>query len=522
MLIQIENITLNPDQPDEYIRTLIAEKYGLKDVQVRIIRRSLDSRNKGRIVYRYRVVIDVPEETARRLLADKSVSRYNESQVKHTAGNLKGRRVLIAGCGPAGLFCALSLIKAGADVEIFERGRPVEERLRDIIQLEKDGLLNEESNVLFGEGGAGTYSDGKLTTRINRPEVNLVYKTFVDFGAPASILYDAKPHLGTDRLGDIIKNIRKTVLDSGKIYFREKVTGIIADNGKVSGVVTSGGKEYRGDCLVLATGHSARDVYDMLYHMGVMLEKKGFAVGVRAEHPAEYIDEIQYGKSVYRKVLPASEYILRFNNRSTGRGVYSFCMCPGGSVINSSSEQGHLCTNGMSYYNRDSMFSNSAIVTTVGAADTGPGVLSGIEFQRNIEKAAFSAGGGGFTAPAQRITSFLRDETDKKLPVNSFRPCSRPADLSSVFPSWITDEIKLALRHYDRLMKGFISENGILIGAETRSSSPVRILRDDSMQSVSLKGLFPAGEGSGYSGGIVSSAVDGIRAAESIINNYCI
>jgi uncharacterized protein len=519
MKLLIDNITLRPGEKEERLGEIIRDRFGIDfDFDFIISRKSLDARKKERIVYRYRVVIDVPDDRAKVLLEEKDIGVYTEKTFPATVINSAVEKVIIAGTGPAGLFCALRLIEAGARVEMFERGKRVEERMKDIEILESRGILDERSNVLFGEGGAGTYSDGKLTTRIRRPEIDWFFRTLVDLGAPSSILYDAKPHLGTDRLRGIMKNIRDRILASGSvIYFHESVDECVIHQGALHGIKTSGGREIKADRLVLATGHSARDTYAMLEKNGVVLEKKGFAVGVRIEHPADLINKIQYGDSSYSGELPAADYALAYNNPRTGRGVYSFCMCPGGRIINSSSEEERLCTNGMSFSKRNSPYSNAAIVVTVKPEECGPGLLEGIGFQRMIEGGAFSAGGGLFSAPAQRVTSFLNGRVDADLPAVSYRPGVVPVDLGRFMPGWIADELKAGILHFNARMKGFVTGQGILIGAETRTSSPVRISRGEDYQSVSARGLYPVGEGAGYAGGIVSSAVDGIRCADRIM-----
>ncbi len=519
MKLVFDNITLDPNEGQERIRDRIIERYGIDfDFEYSILRKSLDARKKGRIVYRYRVLIDVPDQLAGPLLEEGDISVYSAKIFPaHVAHAMQGN-VTIVGSGPAGLFCGLRLIEAGARVVIIERGKMIEARIKDIDILEREGILDERSNVLFGEGGAGAYSDGKLVTRIRRPEIDWFFSALVRFGAPASILYDAKPHLGSDRLRSIVKNIRLHIVESGsQMRFGESVEDIIIHRGALAGAITSKGEELSGPRLVLATGHSARDTYSMLQSKGIELERKGFAVGLRIEHPAELINSIQYGESPYSNRLPAADYALAFHNRKTNRGTYSFCMCPGGRVINSSSENLQLCTNGMSLSARNLPFSNSAIVVTVGPHDGEIQPLTGIDFQRMLEGQAFSAGGGRFAAPAQRVTSFLGNRIDAELPPVSYRPGVRPADLGSCLPEWISSELKTGLRHFDSLMKGFITDQGVLIGTETRTSSPIRIRRGSDFQSVSVRGLYPVGEGAGYAGGIVSSAVDGIRCADAII-----
>ncbi len=520
MKLLVDNITLNPDEDSSLLEERIRVLYSINDnVTVTILKRSLDARKKERIVYRYRVVIDVSDKTGASLLKQRDIFPYEPKELPAVPKKKISEKIIIVGSGPAGLFCALRLIEAGAGVDIIERGKPVDERMKDIENLERRGVLDEGSNVLFGEGGAGTYSDGKLTTRTRRPEIDWFFSMMVRCGAPPSILYDAKPHIGTDRLMAIVKNIRQRIIESGSaIHFNETVVDIIGAGESVTGIRTASGREILAPTVVMAIGHSARDTYGMLRQKGIALERKGFAMGVRIEHPAELINSIQYGNSPYRDILPNAEYAMAFADRATGRGVYTFCMCPGGRIINSSSEQGRLCTNGMSLSARNYPYSNAAIAVTVFPDDCGDDPLGGIEFQRAIEEQAYALGGGTFTAPAQRVTDFTRGRIDTGLPPVSYRPGVVAADLSRCFPRWMVDELKTGLAQFDKKMRGFVSESGVLIGAETRTSSPVRIVRNGVFQSVSLRGLYPIGEGAGYAGGIVSSAVDGIRCADAIMS----
>ena len=519
MLLQIDNITLRPDQEESALADFVKKRFTEPLKFIRILKKSLDARKKSAICFRYRVLIEADDENASELLKEKDVTEYIIPQSVPRTQVKKNEKIIVIGAGPAGLFASLRLIEAGAEVIILERGKKVEERMKDISILESQGILDSESNVLFGEGGAGTYSDGKLTTRINRPEILWFYDKLIENGAPSSIAYESKPHIGTDRLQNIMKSIRKTITDSGsQIIFGDKVTDLIIAKGKIQGLRTSGGSEITADRIILAAGHSARDVYMLLKDRGVQIEKKGFAIGSRIEHPAEEIRKIQYGNSGYRDILPAAEYSVTSKNTKTGRGTYSFCMCPGGTVINSSSEENLLCTNGMSTSSRKGSFSNSAIVVTVHPDDTGPDPLSGIELQREIEKKAFIHGGGGCTAPGQTIGSFIKDRTDKNLPDTSYSRGITPSRLTDFLPPFITDEIRASLHRFNERMRGFISPRATFIGAETRTSSPVRITRGEDFQSVNTAGLYPAGEGAGYAGGIVSSAVDGIRCADAVIN----
>ena len=518
MLLQIDNIKLTPAQQERDIIDIINSRYDISVSSFKIIKKSLDARNKNNIHYNYRVIIEADNIEASRLLDYDNIEKHTPYIVPETVKAAFNESIIIIGSGPAGLFAALRLIESGARVIILERGKTVEERMKDIEILETEGILNSDSNTLFGEGGAGTYSDGKLTTRINKPEMFWFYKKLIENGAPESIAYESKSHIGTDQIQKVVKNIRQRITESGsEIRFNEKVTDLYITNGKINGVVTSRGNEFFSNNVILATGHSARDTYTLLHQKGIALEKKGFALGVRVEHPADEINKIQYGNSEYKNVLPAAEYALTYNNKSTNRGVYSFCMCPGGSVINSSSEDAMLCVNGMSMFKRDNRFSNAAIVVTVKPEDMNHHPLSGIELQRDIERKAFITGGGNFKSPGQRIDSFINNKSDNNLPGSSYKNGIVPARLEDFLPSWITDELRGGLKSFNNKMHGFISHSGMLIGAETRTSSPVRITRDESLQSVSVKGLYPVGEVGGYSGGIVSSAVDGIKAADMII-----
>ncbi len=521
VFLVIDNILLAPDMPESMLGQAVVRKFGLDAVpDVEIIRKSLDARKKDFINWRYRVRIQADEDLAAALLENSDVSMYREDPVPPVQ-KASGKKVVVIGAGPAGIFGALRLLRAGADVALIEKGRPVEQRILDVELLETDGILNPDSNVLFGEGGAGTFSDGKLTARSRRPQSAFFFREMVRHGADPEIIYNAKPHVGTDRLRIIMAAMRKTLIQEGcKVCFSSSVKELIIENGICRGVRYSEGtgsvKEILCDAVLLACGHSS-DLYEKLYDQGVSMESKATAMGVRVEHPAELIRDIQYGKSKYRDILPAAEYLVTFNNKRTGRGTYSFCMCPGGSVINSSADQGRLCVNGMSSSGRTGNFSNAAIVVTVDPSDFGPHPLAGLEFRRKIETLAFKAGGPGFTAPAQRITSFLAGKKDRSLPESSYRPGTRPGNIRSYLPDFIVDELCTAFRSFDRKMKGFVSEEALIIGAETGTSSSVRILRTKDFESVSVPGLFPAGEGAGYAGGIVSSATDGICCADSII-----
>jgi len=517
MKILFNNIKLRPDENEDILIKKINEISGIHVSGFFILKKSLDARKKNDIHFVCRVVVDCNEDEGT-LLIEKNLAIEWHPPEKIEAINLKNKKLIIVGFGPAGLFAALRAIDSGAQVILIERGKAVEERMHDISILENSGILNTESNVLFGEGGAGTYSDGKLTTRTSRKEISWFYDELIRFGADDSISYTAHSHIGTDKLRKIIINIREYLLSNGaEIFFNTIVSDLIIKDNQVLGVKTSDGKEFFGDGVLLAIGHSARDTYEMLYERGILLEKKGFAVGSRIEHSADFIKRTQYGNSQYYNNLSAAEYRLTNHNKNNDRGTYSFCMCPGGYIINSSSENGMLCTNGMSNSHRDGKFSNAAIVVTVKPEDVDDHPLGGIKFQRDLEAAAFDAGGGDFIAPAQRVTSFTRGFIDKDLPESSYKGGVIAKAIHEILPQWIVSEMRQSLKIFDRRMKGFVSEEALLIGVETRTSSPVRIVRGKSFESVSHRGLFPIGEGAGYAGGIVSSAVDGIRAVDLLV-----
>ncbi len=521
MKFQINNLIIFPDQDLSFegIERRLQKEYSCPGLKLEtILKKSLDGRKKNRIHYLLRVVVSLSRNEAEQLLSSKDVSAFEEPELPEVPKPLRQGHILVIGSGPAGLFAALRLLESGLKVTLIERGKSLEARISDIKALEETGTLNPESNVVFGEGGAGTYSDGKLTARTRRPESTWFYDRLVEHGAHPSVKYEAKPHIGTDALVDILRSLRTQLLSlGGTIHFSEKVTELILSGKEVKGIRTASGREYTADAVILATGHSARDTYGMLRAQKVTMEQKGFALGVRVEHPAELIREIQYGTSRYRDILPPAEYTLSWHNPESRRGTYSFCMCPGGRVINSSSEQSLHCVNGMSLSNRGGTFSNAALVVSIHKETLQADLFSGIALQQTIEAAAWSAGGEGKAAPAQRLTSFLKNKKDTRLPAASYLPKVEPADVRSYLPADIADELAAALPRLNNKMKGFVTDEALLIGAETRTSSPLRITRGKDFSSLSHKNLFPAGEGAGYAGGIVSSAVDGIRAADAVI-----
>jgi len=423
-------------------------------------------------------------------------------------------RPIIIGFGPAGMFAALELIEQGYRPLIFERGKSLAERSADVNKFIRKRELDPESNIQFGEGGAGSYSDGKLFSRTNNsPLAAKVLETYVRFGAPPDIIHKSKPHLGTDVLCDIVKNIRKYIVSQGgEIYFSSKLTGLIIGNGSARGVVINSVKEYLSSKIFLAIGHSARDTFEMLHEANILMEQKPISVGVRIEHPAELINNIRHSK----RDQAAATYSFTYTDRTTGRGVYTFCMCPGGEIVNASSANGHLVLNGMSYSKRDSKYSNSAIVVTGQTADyDSDHPLAGVYFQKMIEQKAFVAGGSGWSAPAQNLEDFLSGKLSTALLENSFRMGVRTAQLSALFPDFVPEYLTKAFLHWKKEYPLFVGDQAILLGVETRTTCPVRFSRNDRCESANVSDLFPIGEGAGQAGGITSSAIDAIKAVRA-------
>ncbi len=479
---------------------------------VQILRRSVDAR--GRLpVFQIRVRVYINEPL-------RDIYQPVSYQPVKT-----GKKVLIAGSGPAGLFAALRLIEKGIVPIVLERGKEVRQRRFDLKPLLAHGRLNPESNYCFGEGGAGTFSDGKLYTRsTKRGDIHNILSILVQHGADRDILVNAHPHLGSNRLPTIIRAVRDTILAcNGQIHFNARVDGLMLKNGRIRGVRTMD-REFEADAVILATGHSARDVFRLLDESRVRLEAKPFAMGVRVEHPQSLINAIQYGKQKNSPFLPVAEYSLACQ---VGRaGVYSFCMCPGGMLIPASTQPGELVLNGMSNSRRNMPRANAGIVVSVGPDRYGHlfesfGAFAGLEYQRQMEEKAFLAGGPAQTAPAQVLTDFMEDRISTRLPATSYIPgvISRP--LNEVLPSDLIQALKEAFRIFDRKMKGFVTKEALVLAVESRTSSPVRIPRDPgSLMHPDVQGLFPAGEGAGYAGGIVSSAMDGQAAAEAAAHSF--
>ena len=509
-------IPVEKDEPGEY-KKAVCRRLAVPDPEISIVKilfKSLITSDKEQFYYEVSLVVRVPAAYENK---DNFVV-YEERPFPTPKKALPGPRPVIIGFGPAGMFAALSLVEHGQMPLIFERGKKLEERHVDVKRFINDRILATESNIQFGEGGAGLYSDGKLFSRPNNSAyANKVLDTFIRFGAPPAIRYTFKPHIGTDVLCTITSNIRNHIIaQGGEIRYNSKLTDLIVSKGSCSGVVINGSEEYLTSDIYMAIGNSARDTFEMLHEKGIVLEPKPVSIGVRIEHPAETINLMRYGAK-YRGYpgLGAASYSFSFTNRKTKRHTYTFCMCPGGEIVNASSEEGMLALNGMSYSARNSEFSNSAIVVTLETADyKSRHPLSGVAFQRNVERKAFLAGDAHWETPAQNLLDFLRGKTSVRLNRNSCKMGTHSVAMDTIFPAFICETFREAFANWKAEYPLFVSGEAILMGAETRTSSPVRIKRRKNFESVNMKNLYPIGEGSGYSGGINSAAVDAIRAVE--------
>jgi uncharacterized protein len=531
-MLRLTDLKLDLDHAEGEIKAAVLKRLDLKPQDLlgySVYRRAVDARKRSAIALTYTLDIEVRNEAAllKRLARDRNVVPTPDEgyRLKTRAPAVPASRPVVVGTGPCGLFAGLVLAQMGFRPLILERGKVVRERTKDTWGLWRRSVLNPESNVQFGEGGAGTFSDGKLYSQIKDPHHygRKVLTEFVKAGAPSEILTVAKPHIGTFRLVTIVEQIRATVEALGGEYrFQSKVEDIEIDvradgTRQVRGVVLADGSHIATEHVVLAIGHSARDTFQMLFDRGVAIEAKPFSIGARIEHPQSLIDRCRYGERAGHPLLGAADYKL-VHHCSNGRSVYSFCMCPGGTVVAAASEPGRVVTNGMSQYSRNERNANAGIVVGITPADYPGHPLAGVAFQRNFEELAFAAGGGTYAAPAQRVGDFLarRGSTALGEVVPSYRPGVRPADLAACLPDFAAAAMREALPAFERQIKGFALADAVLTGVETRTSSPIRIRRDDSFQSVNTRGLYPAGEGAGYAGGILSAGVDGIRIAEAV------
>lgn len=513
------SLKLLPSQAasDNIITRQAADMLGVKPTNItgfQLLKRSIDARSK-QVYYMLTIKVFVNEPFHNR----------ERTPLHYDVLPPNAPRAVIVGAGPAGLFAALRLIEDGIRPILLERGKDVRARRRDLAVLNKTGIVNPDSNYCFGEGGAGTYSDGKLYTRSNkRGDINRILNIFVHFGATEQILYDAHPHIGTNKLPHIIIAMREQIEQSGgEVHFGQKVNNFIIDDQRIAGVRTATGQEFSAPQVILATGHSARDIFRLLHEQQILIHAKPFALGVRIEHPQSLIDSAQYHSATRGEYLPPASYSLV--EQVEGRGVFSFCMCPGGIIAPAATDPGELVVNGWSPSKRDNPFANSGMVVTVDESDfsifTDKGPLAAMYYQQMAERDAFNAGGGHFVAPAQRMTDFVYSKVSTTLPECSYLPGVLSTNLREVLPAAVHQRMAQAFKAFGRKMKGYFTNDAILVATESRTSSPVRIPRnDDTLMHPQISGLYPCGEGAGYAGGIVSAAMDGERVAEQVIAFY--
>lgn len=535
-MLRIQNIKVpiekakNKEEERRAILDQIIKKTGSQRDQIRnvsIYRKSIDARKKNEIFFVYACDFESGQED-RLLKKARKLSLIRTPDMSYQeviSGDEKPvNRPIIVGSGPAGLFAGLFLARRGYRPVLLERGDDVDTRTRKIERFWQEGILDPESNVQFGEGGAGTFSDGKLTTLINDRRCRNIIEEFIEAGAPEDILYKSKPHIGTDILRTTVKNLRKKIIAlGGEVRFGSKLTDILIKDNQVVGITINGKETLPCDVLLMAIGHSARDTFELLYNRGLHISQKAFSIGVRVEHRQKMINCAQYGDNhEVSSILGAADYKLSYHS-ANGRSAYTFCMCPGGTVVAAASEENTVVTNGMSEYKRDAENANAALLVNVTPQDFGSDhPLAGVEFQRKWERLAFEAGGGNYFAPAQTIGSFLK-RSDKRERLgevqNSYRPGITLTEIENCLPDYVVETMREALLHFDEKLKGFASPDGLLTGVETRSSSPIRINRDENHLS-NIGGVYPVGEGAGYAGGIMSSAVDGVKTAEKVMERY--
>jgi len=528
-MIKIVDLKIPLDYDMKMLEDIAAKKLCIAPEMVKdisIAKKAVNNADKKNIYFDMSLLVSIngDEDRITELNKRRGASKVEELIYKAPVRKLTQRPVVV-GFGPAGLFATLILAQAGARPIVLERGLDVDNRKEKVQKFWRTGILDTNTNVQFGEGGAGAFSDGKLKIGLKDARKNMILDELISAGAPPEIKYLTKPHIGTDRLSESVKNIRNKIINlGGEVHFGATVTNILSKNGLVTGVsITENGSESEiyTDNVLLAIGHSARDTFENLLKNGIIIEQKPFAIGVRIEHSQGLINKIQYGEFANHPALGAADYkmVVHLNN---GRNLYTFCMCPGGTVVAATSEENQLTTNGMSEYARDGRNSNTALLVTINKEDiNSSNPLAGVEFQRKIEAAAFNAGGGGYKAPVQRLEDFLNKKTSNSFGdiLPTYMPGTSFAEIDSYLPDYVTDSLRKGIIEMDEWMPGFAYPDAILTGAETRSSSPVRITRGESFEAVGIKGLYPCGEGAGYAGGIISAALDGVLCAEHILES---
>lgn len=532
-ILRLENIKIIKDISDSEVLAVACNIFNISEkyvIDYKIVKKSIDARDKNDIFYNYSIIVTLKDDfNIFKLVKNKNVVLLEEAnQVAEKVKVLRtsSKKPVIIGAGPAGLFCALTLVENGIKPIIVEQGKKVEERKKDVDTFLESGQLNTLSNVQFGEGGAGTFSDGKLTTNLHSPLCRIVIDTFVKFGAPEQISYINKPHIGTDNLIEIVANIRKYIIEKGgEFLFNTKAEDFVIENNQIKAVICTSSESKEQikldtDAVVLAIGHSSREMFETLYEKEVEMARKNFSVGVRIEHKQEMINKSQYGENPKLK-LPPAEYKLAYHGTYNGkeRSCYTFCMCPGGVVMASSSEEGTIVTNGMSTFARDGENANSAILVNITPEDfEGDSPLAGMYFQRELEEKAFKLGGSNYNAPIQRVEDFINNR--KSTFIGEVKPTYRPgvtlANLQEILPDFVAETLKEGIEYFDKKIKGFANPDSILTGVETRSSSPITIKRNE-QKMASIIGMYPCGEGAGYAGGIMSAAIDGIKVANAIL-----